>query len=105
MSSGEFSKSRIGRYLQSLCDRFSGDVLADMLCYLRLHVELALKAKGLLLMRESGFEIPHDPELQAMFDELEYLERNIGKTGKLAILPFVHQSDRDRWQLYLLGHK
>jgi RsiW-degrading membrane proteinase PrsW (M82 family) len=105
MNSGEFSESRVGRYLRSLCDRFSGEVLADMLCYLRLHVELALKAKGLLLMRESGFELPDDPELQGMFDELGYLERSIGKTGKLAILPFVHQSDRDSWQLYLLGRR
>jgi RsiW-degrading membrane proteinase PrsW (M82 family) len=102
MNSGEFTDSRIGRYLQSLCDRFSGEVLADMLCYVRLHVELGLKAKGLLLMRESGFDLPPDPELQAAFDELAYLERSIGKTGRLAIMPFVHHSDRDRWQLHLL---
>ena len=88
-----------------MCDRFSGEVLADMLCYLRLHVELALKAKGLLLMRVSGFDLPPDPELQATFDELAYLERSIGRTGRLAIMPFVHHSDRDRWQLHLLGRR
>jgi RsiW-degrading membrane proteinase PrsW (M82 family) len=103
--SGEFSESRIGRYLQSLHDRFRGEVLADMLCYLRLHVELALKAKGILLLRESGFDPSPDPELAATFEELDYLERSIGKTGRLAILPFVHHSDRDVWQLQLLGHK
>jgi RsiW-degrading membrane proteinase PrsW (M82 family) len=103
--SGEFSSSRIGRYLQSLHDRFRGEVLADMLCYVRLHVELALKAKGLLLLRESGFDPPPDPELAATFDELDYLERSIGRTGRLAILPIVHHSDRDVWQLQLLGRK
>jgi RsiW-degrading membrane proteinase PrsW (M82 family) len=105
MDSGEFTESRIGRYLQSLCDRFSSEVLADMLCYIRLHVELGLKAKGLLLMREAGFDLPPDPELRAAFDELAYLERSIGKTGRLAIMPFVHHSDRDRWQLHLLERK
>ena len=68
-----------------------------------LHVELALKAKGLLMLRESGFETAPDPELKAVFDELAYLERSIGKTGRLAILPFVHPGERDRWQLTLLG--
>jgi RsiW-degrading membrane proteinase PrsW (M82 family) len=103
IQSGELSASPVGRYLQSLRDRFEGPVLADMLCYLRLHVELALKAKGMLLMRESGFEVPPDPELAATFDELRFLERSIGRTGRLAILPFVQRSDRDRWQLQLLG--
>jgi len=103
INSGELSAAPVGRYLQSLRDRFEGAVLADMLCYLRLHVELALKAKGLLLMRESGFETVLDPELQATLEELRFLERSIGRTGRLAILPFVHRSDRDRWQLQLLG--
>ena len=103
IQSGELSASPVGRYLQSLRDRFEGPVLADMLCYLRLHVELALKAKGLLLMRESGFEARPDPELAATFEELRFLERSIGRTGRLAVLPFVHRSDRDRWQLQLLG--
>ena len=36
--------------------RFKGPVVADLLCYLRLHTELALRAKGILMMRENGFE-------------------------------------------------
>ena len=53
-----------------------------MLCYLRLHVELALRAKGLLLLRESGFAVqPLDDETRAQIDELRYLERSLGKTG------------------------
>jgi hypothetical protein len=31
------------------------------------------------------------------------LEKNIGKTGKLAIAPFLHTGSRDLWQLHLLG--
>ena len=61
--------------------------------------------EGILLLRESGFDPPPDPELAATFEELDYLERSIGRTGRLAILPFVHHSDRDVWQLQLLGRK
>jgi hypothetical protein len=105
MQSGEFSQSRAGSYLQSLRDRFRGEVLADMLCYLRLHVELSIKAKGVLLMRESGFNVPPDAEVRAKFDELRYLERSIGATGKLAIMPFLHTGSHDLWQLHMLGRE
>jgi RsiW-degrading membrane proteinase PrsW (M82 family) len=105
MQSREFSQSRIGNYLQSLRDRFKGEVLADMLCYLRLHVELSIKAKGVLLMRESGFSVPPGPEVKAKFDELRYLEGSIGATGKLAIMPFIHTSSHDLWQLHMLGRE
>ena len=46
INSGSFPDSHVGRYLHSLSDRFRGEVVADMLCYLRLHVELAMRAKG-----------------------------------------------------------
>lgn len=101
--SGRLSESPVGIYLQRLRERFRGEVVADLLCYLRLHVELALRAKGDLLLRESGFEPPPDPDLRAKFDELEYLESSIGKTGRLALKPFLHVSRKDLWQLYRLG--
>ena len=100
--SGELSSSRVGLYLQSLTERFRGEVVADMLCYLRLHVELALRAKGLLMMRESGFKVELEPEIAARFAELEYLEGSIGLTGKLALAPFLRTSSKELWQLAML---
>ena len=44
--------------LRALRDRFRGEDLADMLCLLRLHGELALRAKGVLLLRETDKEGP-----------------------------------------------
>ena len=84
-------------------DRFRGPVVADLLCYLRLYTELALRAKGILMMRENGFEVPVDEETRAKFTELRYLEASIGKTGLLAIHPLCHMSHKDLWQLYMLG--
>lgn len=99
LSAGEISDSPIGRYLESLRTRFPGTVVADMFCYLTLHTELALRAKGIMMMREAGIKPPLDPEIAAKLTEMQFLDRSIGKTGKLAIQPFLHTSARDIWQL------
>jgi len=101
--SGGFSESRVGLYLQSLRDHFPGAVVADMLCYLRLHVELSLRAKGLLMMREAGFEVHLEPDLRSRLDELAFLDRSIGRTGKLAMAPFLQVGAREIWQMRMLG--
>jgi hypothetical protein len=102
INSGALADSPTGQYLESLKTRFHGPVVADLLCYLRLHTELALRAKGILMMRESGFEVPVDDATRAKFDEMTYLEGSIGKTGLLAIHPLLHMSHKDLWQLYML---
>ena len=99
INSGGLSDSPVGRYLTKLKDRFHGPVVADLLCYLRVYTELALRAKGMLLMRESGFEVPMDEATQAKFEELHYLETSIGKTGLRALKPMRHISDKELWQL------
>jgi RsiW-degrading membrane proteinase PrsW (M82 family) len=99
LSTGEFEQTKIGLYLQSLRDRFPSAVVVDMFCLLRIHTELALRAKGIMMMRQAGIEMPPDPELKEQLNELKFLERSIGPTGKLAIQPFVHTSSRDLWQL------
>ena len=90
ISSGRLAETRIGEYLHALEARFPGEVLADMLCLLRLRLELAVQAKGLLLMREAGFEIPADTEAGEKFTELRYLRKSIGPTGMLVLQPFLH---------------
>lgn len=103
INSGKLSDSPVGRYLHELKDRFQGLVVADLLSYLRLYTELALRAKGILMMRESGFEVPVDEPTKEKFAELRYLEKSVGKTGLLAIQPMLHMSHKDLWQLYMLG--
>lgn len=103
INSGELSESHVGQYLHELKARFEGPIVADLLCYLRIHVELALRAKGLLMMRESGFDVPADEETRAKLDEMQFLEKSIGTTGKLALKPFLHVSRKDLWQFYVLG--
>jgi hypothetical protein len=102
IESGRIADTPVGAYLTSL-KRFPGPVVADMLCLLRIHLELSLRAKGVLIARSAGVEVPVDDQVRANFLEMRYLERSIGKTGRIAILPFMRTSNRDLWQLYMLG--
>jgi hypothetical protein len=100
--SGEVLATRIGAYLRSLKARFPGEAVADMLCLLRIHLELSIRAKGLLLARESGFALPVGEDARAKLKELRYLEGAIGRTGLLAVKPILRRSSRDLWQIYKL---
>lgn len=99
---GKVSESPVGVYLRSLREHFSGEVVVDMLNYLRLHLELSLRAKGLLMMREAGFQATLAAADRAKLDELDFLEKSIGPTGKLAMAPFLRKSKRDLWQIYMM---
>ncbi len=103
IKTGRITESRVGAYLKTLQSRFPGEVVADMLCMLRLHLELSIRAKGMLLMHEAGFKVPRDPEVEASFRELKFLEKSIGKTGLLAIKPVLNYGDKDLWQLYMVS--
>ncbi len=101
---GEVEHTPVGHYLETLRHRFQGPVLADMLCLLRIHLELSLRAKGLLIARASGIALPPDPAVRANLEELRFLERAIGPTGCLALQPMLRSSRRDLWQIHMLEH-
>lgn len=96
---GQLAESRIGEYLQTLRSRFSGETLADILCYLQIYVTLSIRAKGILLLKEGGFQPQPDPALSGLLTELDVLGKSIGYAGRLALSPVLRLSDRDLWQL------
>ncbi len=102
IGAGKVSDSRVGAYLMSLRDRFAPEVVADMICLLRIQVELAIEAKGILMLRKEGYDIEPGPDLQMKVEELQYLEKNIGATGRLAVLPLRQSGGKDSWQKHLL---
>jgi len=101
--SGRVSGTPVGKYLVSVRSRFAPEVIVDMMCLLRLRAELAIRAKGVLMMREAGFTAAPDPTLKDKLEELRFLEKSIGKTGLLALDPFLHAGTRDLWQLHMLS--
>jgi hypothetical protein len=77
-------------------------VVADMLCLLRLELELSVQAKAMLLAREAGVDVPVDSDLESSLAEREYLERSIGTVGLLALKPLQVTSYRDTWHRHVL---
>jgi len=100
--SEHFAFTRFGQYLQELRARFSGPVVADMFCLLRLELELSIQAKAMLMAREAGLEVPVTDDLHASLQEIGYLQASIGRTGLLALKPLQVTSARDQWHRYLL---
>jgi RsiW-degrading membrane proteinase PrsW (M82 family) len=103
ITAGQAADSRIGAYLEDLRHRFPPPTVVDMVCLLRLRLELSIRAKGILLARQAGFEVPPDPDMEGRFTELHFLEHSIGRTGLLAMSPLFHFSDRDLWQYHMIG--
>ena len=99
--SGAIVSTPVGEYVGSLRERFPGPVVADMLCLLEIRLELAMRAKGLMLARSAGIDIPSDASLRANLAELKFLEHSIGPTGRLAMMPLLPEG-RERWQIRML---
>lgn len=100
--SEDLPESRVGHYLHSLRGAMTGPVLADILCLLHVQLELSIRAKGILLMREAGIDVPLDAEVRAKLEELRFLEKSVGPAGRLALHPILRMSSRDLWQIYML---
>jgi hypothetical protein len=99
---GKFASTRYGEYLLTIKSRFSPLVVFDMLTYISLFLELSIKAKRNLLLKESGFEVIKIPGLDSYFKEMKSLRKSIGKTGLVAIHPILRMSKKDLWKLSLL---
>jgi hypothetical protein len=103
LMSADFPDTPVGRYLESLRNRFPGEMIVDLLCLLRLHLELSVRAKGILLAREAGIDVPIGDDVKPKLEEMAVLEHTIGTTGRLALHPIRRMSRRDLWELYVLG--
>jgi hypothetical protein len=62
-----------------------GPVVGDMFCLMQLDLELAIRAKGMLMAREAGLEVPVNDALRAQLAERTYLEKTIGATATSGI--------------------
>lgn len=102
LMTGNISQSKLGNYLNKIQEKFPPAVTGDIICYLRVYLELSIKAKGILILKENGFPPKQDPEIDAQLTELQYLDKQIGKTGKLAIQPLLKLDNSDLWQLTMM---
>ncbi len=96
---GRFTETKPGKYLASLRNHFTPEVMVDMYCFIGLYMELSIKAKRNLMLRETGFDIIPEPDINEKLFELRQLRKNIGKAGEMALLPLVRMNYRELWKL------
>ena len=99
---GMFAKTKAGNYLISIKTHFPTEVVVDMYCYISLYLELSMKAKSLMMLKENGLEVPPDPTLPDKLIELEALRKSIGRGGCMAIAPVLRMNRKDLWKLSIL---
>jgi len=101
---GEFTTTKAGQFLISLKDRFAPEIIVDMYCYISLYMELSIKAKRNLMLRENGFPVIMEEDIQSKLAELSQLRKQIGKVGELSLAPLIRLNYRNLWKLTQLGN-
>ncbi len=96
---GAFGSTKAGAYLKSLKEQFDRETIVDMYCYIALYLELSIKAKRNLMLKENDFPIIADEELPSKLKELGQLKKLIGIVGELALAPLIRMNYRNLWQL------
>ncbi len=99
---GEFSGTKTGLFLLSLRNHYPPEIVFDMYCFISLYLELSIKAKSMMMLKEHGFMIPHDPLLASRLAELRALEKSIGRGGLIAIAPVLRMNRKELWKISLL---
>ena len=99
MRKGQFRDTRAGQYLATLKEHFPPETMVDMYWFFSLYLELSIKAKRNLLLKESGFPAMKEPDIKEKLAELKTLRKQIGKAGEMALLPLVRMSHRELWEL------
>jgi len=96
---GQFLSTKSGEYLASIKSKFSGLEIFDMHCYLSIYLELSIKAKRNLMLKESGFSVIIENDIKNKLTELKQLRKQIGKVGELTLSPLIRMNYRYLWKL------
>lgn len=102
INKGHFRNTKAGEYLTSLKSKFKGEVILDMYCFISLYLELSIKAKRNIMLKESGFPPMIEPDINDKLSELKQLRKQIGKVGELTLAPLIRMNYRDLWKLKTL---
>jgi RsiW-degrading membrane proteinase PrsW (M82 family) len=99
---GRYDTSEAGRFILTLSERFSPQVVAEAFEYLKLHTQLMVEAERTLIAHEEGTAAPAARDVRAEFDRLHALERHIGRSALMAIRPHLQLSRHELWEMHEL---
>ena len=96
---GEFLDTKAGVYLLSVKEKFTPEIVLDMYCFIGLYLELSIKAKRNMMLKENGFPILIESDVDNKLVELDSLKKQIGKIGWITLSPLIRMNYRDLWKL------
>ena len=97
---GNLSQTKTGEFLLSVKDSFSPEMFFDVICYVKLNVELSIAAKSRFMLREAKLDLPLEEEqarnILAQYEEYRVLEKRLGQSARITIAPVVKFYPADR---------
>lgn len=99
---GRLSDTRAGSYLATLREHYEPAMMVDLLNYMALYLDLSIKAKRNLMLKEQDLPLLVESDTNDKLLELKTLKRLIGKTGELSLQPLIRMRYRDLWKLNTL---
>jgi protease PrsW len=102
IKTGKFKSTKAGEYILKIKHGFKPEIIVDILAYIRIYLELSIRAKAQLMLRELSLTVTKDSAIKNKLLELNYLKKSIGKTGLNAISPILRLSHKDLWNLNTL---
>ncbi len=97
---GNLSQTKTGEFLLSVKDSFAPEVFFDVICYVKLNVELSIAAKSRFMLREAKLDLPLEEEqarnILAQYEEYRLLEKRLGQSARITIAPVVKFYPADR---------
>lgn len=102
IKSGHLSQTNAGQYLLSIRTKFPPEVVLDMVALYQLNLELSIRAKAILMMRESEIPVVFTDDDHDRVREWHYLQKSIGRTGMLLMSPLIYEDSQEAWQLQMI---
>jgi RsiW-degrading membrane proteinase PrsW (M82 family) len=102
IQAGHYDTSEAGRFILSLSERFSPEVVAEAFEYLKLHTQLMLQAEQTLIAHEEGKPPPPPRDVRDEFERLHALEKHIGRAALMAIRPHLQATRHELWEMHEL---
>jgi RsiW-degrading membrane proteinase PrsW (M82 family) len=102
IDSGAFAETNNGRALQTLADRLGDEGGRDLMDYVRLSIDLVVRAETSLLAMEEHEKVAFRHDLRERFSRLHALERELGMSPVLAVRQHLHFTRNDLWEMHEL---
>jgi protease PrsW len=102
LRSGAFAASHDGQALAALAARLSPAGAKDLMDYVRLNIELVVRADATLLSLEEHERVALGAEVRGQIHELHALERRLGRTPVMAVRQHLRFSRDDLWKMHEL---